>query len=90
MDDEARAYLDATKPEVMARMYDNQEELLERHRASDARVTVLTQVARATNTELASIAALLTVIAGSQADLGRWAAMRLQAAGAALHGPARA
>lgn len=58
----------------MVRMNDNQDELLKRHHATDAAVTVLTEVARATNTELASITALLTVMAGSQADLGRCAA----------------
>ena len=83
MDDETRAYLDAMRSEVMTRMNDNQEKLLERHRATAAAlmglatsVTVLTAVAHSTNTELASVNALLTVIAGSQGDLGRWAAAR--------------
>ena len=93
MGDETRAYLDAMESEVMTRMNDNQEKLLERHRATDAAVTVLTEVARATNTELASITALLTVIAGSQADLGRWAALDVDEAASRwcdLHDPARA
>ena len=64
-DDKTRAYLDAMESEVMTRMSDNKPQLLARPRATDAAVA-----------GLATSVKVLTVIAGSQADLGRWAAGR--------------
>ena len=71
MDPDLKAYLDAMEARLMARMNDNQEKLLERLRAADAAIAALTEVARGTNDTLASVTALLTVVEGRQADLGR-------------------
>ncbi len=65
------ARMNDTEARLMARMNDNHETLLERMRINETAVAALTEVARGTNTALASISTLLTAIVGSQTDLGR-------------------
>jgi hypothetical protein len=78
MDDATRAYLDAIEARLMARLNDNQEKLLERMRINETAlaslansVGALTEVARGTNTTLATITTLLTTLAANQSDQGR-------------------